>query len=86
MIALLPLATAAYAVVAAGSTYYSSQYSHYPDVNCEIGHGAIVIDTKNFTIKTIPECEAFCDATPACHCVVMTTAATSSTPGYCWRR
>ena len=50
-----------------------AEYSHYPDMNCEIGHGAIVIDTKNATTKTITECEAFCDATPECHCVVMTT-------------
>ena len=63
-----------------------AEYSHYPDMNCEIGHGAIVIDTKNSTTKTIPECEAFCDATPACHCIVMTTSATVSTPGKCWRR
>jgi len=86
MMALLPLAAASFAAAAGSADWHYTQYSHYPDTNCEIGHGAVVIDTRNFTTKTIPECEAFCDATPTCHCIVMSTAASSSTPGKCWRR
>jgi hypothetical protein len=79
--AALPLAAAMLMASAFGATYTS-----YTDMNCESGHGAIVIDTRNETTKTIPGCQTFCDAGPACHCIVMSAEATATTPGKCWRR
>ena len=75
-LAMMGQAAVMLAAIASGATYAS-----YPDMNCEIAHGAIVIDTSNATTKTIPDCERFCDATPACHCIVMSAEATATTPG-----
>lgn len=63
-------------------------YTEYAGLNCYANHGGVVIDhgPRGGAVYTIPQCEAHCDATPNCFCTVMTSNATATAPGLCWRR
>jgi hypothetical protein len=78
----VPNGTAAVAAAAAGE---AEAYKEAGGVNCYAGHGGINIDdSSNATTKLLHQCEAFCDATPNCHCVV--TRATTDEAALCYRR
>jgi hypothetical protein len=68
-VALGLLASAALLLPAAGGA--GGNYTELDHTNCWTGHGGVNIDhgpvASNFTV---PRCEARCDATPGCHCVV----------------
>ena len=58
----------------------SGNYTRHAVTNCYTGHGGINIDsTGNATNKAVQECEAFCDGTPACSCVVHASASSGRT-------
>ena len=70
---------------AAAAAGIAATYTEAKGVNCFAGHGGINIDgSGNATTKTLPDCEAFCDATANCFCVV--TKATSAKAALCYRR
>ena len=65
----------------AAATDSHRDYTKHSGLNCYAGQGGINIDSSNFTTKPVAQCQAFCDATVDCYCVV-TEPATDS----CWRR
>ena len=83
-LALVLQASASAAATAVSAA--AAVYAEHKSLNCDVAHGGIVIDRRNSTVKTVPACQAFCDTTPNCHCVVTAAAATATTPGGCWRR
>eukprot|EP01047_Picozoa_sp_COSAG01_P024548 COSAG01_NODE_1520_length_10029_cov_26.551374_14_plen_461_part_00 len=68
----------------------SGVYTEHPGLNCCRGRGGVNIDSgpAPLPLRTVTECAAFCDATPACHCFVITSNATKANGGAggCWRR
>jgi hypothetical protein len=65
------------------------KYTEHHNKNCCPGAGGRVMDGGNYTLMTVQQCEAHCDASPACHCIVISsnaTAARGGGPGQCFRR
>jgi hypothetical protein len=65
------------------------KYTEHHNKNCCPGAGGRVMDGGNHTLMTVQQCEAHCDASPACHCIVISsnaTAARGGGPGQCFRR
>eukprot|EP01043_Picozoa_sp_COSAG02_P037024 COSAG02_NODE_2752_length_8098_cov_1.961495_1_plen_214_part_10 len=83
------LLAAAMALVPAGGGTSGSNYTELNHTNCWTGHGGVNIDHGPVASTfTVPSCEARCDATPGCHCVVMfaNASATNGVLSGCWRR
>ena len=64
----------------------STTYTEHHDKNCCNGAGGRNMDGENHTLMTVRQCEAHCDAAPACHCIVMSSNATADGAGLCFRR
>jgi arylsulfatase A-like enzyme len=68
--------------VAAAMSAFAGDYTKHAGLNCYHGHGGANIDNGgNFTTQSVAKCEAFCDATPGCFCIV-----SSLKNNACWRR
>ena len=77
------------ALVPAAGGARGGNYSELNHTNCWTGHGGVNIDHGPVASTfTVPSCEARCDATPGCHCVVMfaNASATNGVLSGCWRR
>ena len=72
-----------------GGQWQRGNYTELRHTNCWTGHGGVNIDhgavASTFTVTS---CEAHCDATQGCHCVVMFANASASNGvlSGCWRR
>jgi hypothetical protein len=70
-----------------GAALADNRFSEHTGLNCFQGAGAGNIDSgPAHAFVTVPDCEALCDKTEGCYCVVMTANASNSKTGGCWRR
>ena len=72
-----------------GGRWQRGNYTELDRTNCWTGHGGVNIDTGPVASTfTVPSCEAHCDQTPGCHCVVMfaNASAGNGVLSGCWRR
>jgi hypothetical protein len=88
-VALGLLAAALLSRAAAGARGHYTESVHLNHTNCWSGQCGVNIDRGPVTPTfTVPSCEAHCDATPGCHCVVMfaNASAGDGVLSGCWRR
>ena len=72
------------ALLAAGAA--AGDYADHAGMNCYTGHGGVNIDSGSAArTLALADCEAWCDATAACTCVVQ-GAAGAAEASKCWRR
>jgi hypothetical protein len=72
-----------------GGRWQRQNYTELTHMNCWTGHGGVNIDHgPAASTFTVPSCQARCDATKGCHCVVMSANASASNGvlSGCWRR
>jgi polygalacturonase len=78
------MAATVLALLTAGTA--AGDYAGHAGMNCYTGHGGVNIDSGSAArTLALADCEAWCDATAACTCVVQGAAAAAEA-SKCWRR
>ena len=82
------MAATVFALLTAGTA--AGDYANHAGMYCYTGHGGVNIDSGSAArTLALADCEAWCDATAACTCVVQGVvqgAAAAAEASKCWRR